>query len=310
VTDRPGLWYELTTTADLEAIESVAELFSRYGYNEGVAIEEPFLQEQDGDNLRIDTSRQATLRTYIPAEAYDPEIVEHLRSGLWHLGRIRAVGELTITERFEEDWASAWKEHYRPLRASGRVVIRPPWFAYAEQPDDIVLVLDPGMAFGTGLHPTTQLSLLQIEQHVRSGQSLIDVGTGSGILALTAARLGAKPINAVDIDPMSVRVAQGNLDLNDTSGLICLDVGSVDWAVSRGKTYDIVVANIIARILIELSADLSAAMIPGGLLLLSGIIEPKEAKTRAVFAGLNLDLVDRNQIEDWISLTYRSPLTS
>src|SRR4029078_8653202 len=124
------------------------------------------------------------------------------------------------------------------------------------------LILDPGMAFGTGMHPTTRLSLYQIEQHIQAGQSVIDVGTGSVILALTAALLGARPIDAVDIDPMSVRVARGNLELNDAANLITMHVGSADWATRRGQTYDVVIANIIARILMELSTDLRAAMKP------------------------------------------------
>jgi ribosomal protein L11 methyltransferase len=306
VTSTPGIWYELSTWADSEAIESVAELLARFGYNEGVSIEEPFLQEQDGDNLRIDYSKPAVVRTYVPAESYDPAIVDQIRRGLWHLGQMRSVGELAVTERSEEDWANAWKEHYRPLRASDRVVIRPPWFTYAPSPGDIVLVLDPGMAFGTGMHPTTRLSLLQIERHVSSGNSFFDVGTGSGILALAALRMGAGPIDAVDIDPMSVRVARGNLDLNEAGAHIRLDVGSADWA--RARTYDIVAANIIARVLISISADLGKAVRPGGLLLLSGIIEPKEPETVQTFNALGLKLVERNQIEDWVSLTYQAPL--
>jgi ribosomal protein L11 methyltransferase len=304
VTDGPGRWYELTTWADHEAVESVAELLARYGYNEGVSIEEPFLQEQDGDNLRIDTAKPAIVRTYIPAESYDPAIIEQIREGLWHLSRIRAIGELSVAERSEEDWASAWKEHYRPLRAGDRVVIRPPWFEYEEQAGDIVLILDPGMAFGTGMHPTTRLSLLQIEQHVRAGQSLFDVGTGSGVLALAAANLGAAPIDAVDVEPMAIRVAAGNLELNDAADRIALHLGSADWAA--GKTYDVVVANIIARVLISIADELAAATKPGGLLLLSGIIEPKESATRERFDALGLEMIERRQIEDWISLTYRS----
>jgi ribosomal protein L11 methyltransferase len=171
VSESPAVWYELSTTADNEAIESVAELFARYGYNEGVAIEEPFLQEQDGDNLRIDTTQVATIRTYIPGESYDEIVVNEIRKGLWHLGQMRVVGELSISTRSEEDWASSWKAHYKPLRASNRVVIRPPWFAFEARPDDIVIVLDPGMAFGTGMHPTTRLSLLQIEKYVQAGCS-------------------------------------------------------------------------------------------------------------------------------------------
>jgi ribosomal protein L11 methyltransferase len=305
VTGTSGTWFELSTWADNEAIESVAELLARFGYNEGVSIEQPFLQEQDGDNLTIDTSKPAVIRAYVPSESFDPAIVEQVRNGLWHLGQMRSVGELTLTERREEDWAEAWKEHYRPMRASDRVVIRPPWFDYSPQPDDIVLVLDPGMAFGTGLHPTTRLSLYQIEQYVTPGCSFFDVGTGSGILSLAASRLGASPVHAVDIDPMSVRVAQGNLDHNAATALVTLAVGSADWAA--GHTYDVVLANIIARVLISISSDLRAAVGPGGLLLLSGIIEPKEVDTREVFEGLNLDLIGRNQIEDWVSLTFLAP---
>ena len=300
-----GSWFELSTWADNEAIESVAELLAQFGYNDAVSIEQPFLQEQDGDNLTIDTSKPATIRTYVPAESFDPAIIEQIRAGLWHLGQMRSVGELTLLERREEDWAEAWKEHYRPLRASDRVVIRPPWFEYAAQPDDIVLVLDPGMAFGTGLHPTTRLSLYQIEEHVWPGCSLFDVGTGSGILSLAAVRLGASPVHAVDIDPMSVRVARGNLDHNGATDLVTLDCGSADWAA--GRTYDIVLANIIARVLISIAPDLRAATAPGGLLLLSGIVDPKEAETRDVFERLNFGLVARKQIEDWVSLTFRAP---
>jgi len=307
VTEQSGIWYELSTTADHEAIESVAELFARYGYNEGVAIEEPFLQEQDGDNLTIDSTRPATIRTYIPTESYNDETVQQIRDGLWHLGQIRKVGELTVSQRSEEDWATAWKEHFRPLRASNRFVIRPPWFDAAPEANDIVLVLDPGMAFGTGMHPTTRLSLYQIEQHVSTGHSVFDVGTGSGVLALAAARLGASPIDAVDIDPMSIRVANANLELNNLSNEIRLDVCSADWATLTGRTYDVVVANIIARILIEISAELCACTSSGGLLLLSGIIEPKEELVREAFDPAGFTCVDRNQIEDWISLTYRAP---
>jgi ribosomal protein L11 methyltransferase len=307
VIEQPGHWFELSTWADHEAVESVAELLARFGFNEGVTIEEPFVQEQDGDNLMIDTTRPAIIRTYIPAESFDSAIVDQVREGLWYLGRMRSVGELTVTERSEEDWASAWKDHYRPLRAGERVVIRPPWFEYDAVPGDIVLVLDPGMAFGTGMHPTSRLSLLQLEAYISPGQSLLDVGTGSGILALAGDRLGANPIDAVDIEPMSVRVAARNLALNDASSRIRLDVGSADWAVQRAKRYDIVVANIIARVLISIANDLRVALKPGGILLLSGIIEPKEAETRAAFEALDLEFVERNQMEDWISLTYRAP---
>lgn len=307
VSPTAGTWIELAVEADHEAVESVAELFAQHGYNNGVAIEEPFLQEQDGDNVRVDLSRHVTIRTYLPAEQYDDAVLERVRTGLWHLSQMRSVGELRIESRHEEDWASAWKEFYRPLRVSERFVVRPPWFDYEPTSNELVLVLDPGMAFGTGTHPTTRLALRQVEQHVKPQHSVIDVGTGSGILALAAQQLGAAPIHGVDTDAMAVRVARGNLAHNGAEQSIRLEVGSLEPDDEFQGPYDVVIANIIARVLIELSTQLRRRITPGGLLLLSGIIVPKEPLVREAFEPHGLQLEGRDQIEDWVSLTYRLP---
>lgn len=307
MTATAGKWIELAIVCDHEAVEPVAELFARHGYNEAVAIEEPFTQEQDGDNVAVDPTRPVTVRTYLPEEADVATILERVQRGLWALGRIREVGELSVTERVEEDWANAWKQFYTPLRVSDRFVVRPPWFDYEAARDEIVLTLDPGMAFGTGMHPTTRLALRAIERLPLEGRSVLDVGTGSAILAIAAHRLGAGPIDGNDLDPMSIRVARQNLELNDAEGAVRLEVGSLGKDSSFTGTYGVVIANIIARVLIALSREIRQATRAGGTIVLSGIIEPKEAMVREAYEPFGCVLQSRDQIEDWVALVYRAP---
>lgn len=300
-----GEWLELAVEVDHEAVEPVTELFARYGFNEGVVIEEPFTQDRDGDNVAIDRSRPVKVRTFVAAADAPENIQDEIKQALWMLGKMRPVGELMVTTRREEDWANAWKDHYRPVRAGRRVVIRPPWQEYSPGEDDVVVVLDPGMAFGTGTHPTTRLCLITLEDELQPGQSVFDVGTGSGILAIAAALLGARSVDAVDIEPVSVRQAAENLERNGVADQIQLVEGSADAAGTLGGTYDLVVANIIARILIDISADLVAAVASGGTLILSGIIEPKEADVVARFQELGFEMVKRTQEEDWVAQVWR-----
>jgi len=156
----PGTWLELAVEADHEAAEAIGELFSRFGYQAGVVIEEPFLQDPDGDHLRVDPDRPVMVRTFVAAADFDEEKLNEIRRGLWLLGKLRHVGELAITERAEEDWANAWKAYYKPLLAGKRILIRPPWVDYTPKDEEIVVILDPGMAFGSGTHPTSRLAVL------------------------------------------------------------------------------------------------------------------------------------------------------
>ncbi len=303
-----GDWLELAVEVDHEAVEPVTELFARYGFNEGVVIEEPFTQDPDGDNVAVDLSRPVTIRTFVAAADAPEAILDEIKEALWHLGRMRPVGELTTNIRREEDWANAWKEHYRPVRAGRRVVVTPPWQDYdAKEGGDVVVILDPGMAFGTGTHPTTRLCLMALEDELRPGDAVFDVGTGSGILAIAAVLLGASRVDAVDIEPVSVRQAAENFERNSVADRVRITEGSADAARSFGGRYDLVLANIIARILVEISSDLVAAVKPGGTLVLSGIIEPKEDDVLQTFRGLGLELRRREQIEDWVAHVWHNP---
>jgi ribosomal protein L11 methyltransferase len=303
-----GTWLELAVEVDHEAVEPVAELFSQYGYNEGVAIEEHFTQDKDGDNLAVDYSRPVWVRTFVAAADVKPGTLDEIRRALWHLGRMRHVGELQITEREEEDWANAWKEHFKPLRAGHHVVIAPPWQEYEPATEDeIVVLLDPGMAFGTGTHPSSRLCLMALEEQIKPGDSVLDVGTGSGILAISAVKLGAGSVDAVDIEPVAVRSTIENAERNGVAECVRVAEGSVAPDGPFVGPYDIVLANIISRVLIELVKGISSSVKPGGTLILSGVIDSREPFVREAYEPRGFVLIGRAQIEDWVGLTYRAP---
>jgi ribosomal protein L11 methyltransferase len=302
-TKNPGReWYEISVEADAEAVEPISELLGRYGFNEGVAIDEPYLQDGDGDNLEVDTSRPFVIRTYIADSDFKPEVIEDLRASLRLLGALRPIGELKVSTLKEEDWANSWKEHFQVHRIGQRVVIRPPWREHDPVGDEVVVELDPGMAFGTGLHPSTRLSVLGLEQVLKQGNSVLDVGTGSGILAIAAIKLGAASADAVDVETVAIDATRENAARNGVADRIHVELGSVGPDEPFQGEYDVVLANIIARILIELADDLVRAARAGGKLVLAGIIESREAEVVAAFEQLGARVITRRQHEDWVSL--------
>ena len=188
----------------------------------------------------------------MPEASFEASVQEAIESGLWFIGAVRPVGTLSVTRKEQRDWTDAWKEHYHPVRVSGRFTIAPPWqVVEPESADDFVIVLDPGMAFGTGTHPTTQLCLEMLPDLISAGDRVFDVGTGTGILAVAAAQLGAATVDAVDIDPIAVRQAIANLNENALSTPV--RIWQSDMSDAPDQPYDLVIANIIARILVEVS---------------------------------------------------------
>jgi ribosomal protein L11 methyltransferase len=302
-------WLELAVTCDSEAVEPITELFAQYGFNQGVAIEESFTQDPDGDNFAVDPDGPVTVRTFINAADMEPGTIETLRKSLWHLGRIRTISDLTVTERAEEDWANAWKAHYSVHRVGNRVLVRAPWHEYTPADGEVVVELDPGMAFGTGLHPSTQLSMIAVEDFLRPGDRMLDVGIGSGILSTGAALLGASATDGVDVEPVAVRSSRENAERNGVGDIIRVEEGSVGPGEPFQGEYDLVVANIIARILIELSPALVQAVRPEGTLILGGIIDVKEDLVRDAFDNLSMALVRRDTREDWVVLVYTKPVS-
>ncbi|MDI3339514.1 MAG: 50S ribosomal protein L11 methyltransferase [Sphaerobacter sp.] len=295
-------WLEVAVEADTESVEAVAELLSRYAYNQGVVIEEPFTQRPDGEDLTIDPTRPVRVSGYLPRGPQLEEQLRRIAEGLWHLRQIGTVGELKTADRPEEDWANAWKEHFQVTRIGRRFVIRPSWREYEPRPDDLVITLDPGMAFGTGLHPTTDFCLRWLEELPVAGKTVLDAGAGSGILSIGAIARGAAHVDAVEIDPVAVKALRHNLALNEVTGQVRVIEGDVATVIPPTPTYDLVLANIISRILIGAAPALAGAARPGAPLVLSGVITEREDEVLAAFAAQGCTLRQRRVAGDWVSL--------
>jgi ribosomal protein L11 methyltransferase len=319
-------WLELSVDADQEAVESISELLARYGYNGGVVIDQPIITGVDGPEYRYDTGQPATLRTYLPLDEHAEETRVRIEQALWHLGRMRPIGPLRVQQLEEQDWADAWKQHYTIQRIGVRTVIVPSWLEYAPQPDDVVLRLDPGMAFGTGLHPTTQLCVQLLERYVKQNDHVIDLGCGSGILALAAAQLGAAIVLALDTDPIAVDATRENVRRNGVDNRVRVEQGSLGsgaalahWLyptteiehdnrqpmASDSLSCNLIVANIIARVIAALAPDLAATLAPAGVLIASGIIAEREAEVVAALSAVGLTALERQQEGDWVALVYQ-----
>lgn len=300
--DTPNRWIELSVAADAESVESVSELLSRYGYNNGVVIEEPYRQDEDGENFEIDPARPVVVRTFLPE---DDDLVEKraaIEQGLWHLQQIGQVGSLAEQVRLEEDWENAWKQHFHVLRIGHHFVIRPTWCEHDPRPGDLVIDLDPGMAFGTGSHPSTEMCLLFMEEIDFEGASVLDAGAGSGILSIGAMLRGARHVDAVEIDPYAAKALEANIELNAMQRDVSVIVGPVGSEVPDDARYDIVIANVIARVLVENAETLVKHVAEGGSLLASGIIEDREQDVLDAFERLGFAPVARRQSTDWVTL--------
>lgn len=209
----------------------------------------------------------------------------------------------------EEDWAESWKAFFWPRQITPRMVVKPTWRDYQGKPGQEIIEIDPGMAFGTGTHPTTALCVQLLEKYLQAGQTLLDVGTGSGILLIAAAKLGATHVTGIDVDPMAVTVARKNMDQNRIDpGRFELICGHLIDKIT--KTFDFVVANILAEVIIELLDDVVRVIRPGGLFICSGIIEAYEAGVAEKMAACGLDLLDVQKEGDWVALTGQRPKPS
>jgi ribosomal protein L11 methyltransferase len=297
-----GSWLELSVEADSEAVEAISELMSQHAYGHGIAVYEQYRQDPDGDNLMPDPDLPVTVVAYVPAGAEGEQQVRLIEEGLWHLRHIGNVGPLMQIERPEEDWANAWREHFHVLRIGNRFVIRPTWREYEARPDDLVIDLDPGMAFGTGHHPTTELCLTWLESLPVAGKRVLDVGAGSGILSIAGILLVDKSIDAIEIDDVAARALRENLEMNGVGDRVRVVVGDFGADTEVGTTYDLVIANIISSILVKLSHPLAESIAPGGQLLLSGVIDRHLERLQAAFTAQGLKVLDQRQQGDWFAL--------
>lgn len=329
-------WQEISIHTREEVGELIASGFHELGAG-GVTIEESGTLNKERDTsygqlydtpLNDIPEGEAVIQAYFAEPDNIDELIaqisEHVRFVRDELGYDVGKAEITTREVDEEDWAHGWKQYYKPVRISNRLTIKPTWETYEKESDDeIILELDPGMAFGTGTHPTTSLCLRLLEEYVTPDAELIDVGTGSGVLAIAAAKLGARRVLALDLDPVAVKNASENVELNGLSGQI--DVMESDLlgilrsaeAASSGREgaaapafgvrlpVQLVVANILAEIILMFTKDVYDVLDSGGTYLTSGIYKDKEQAVSAGLteAGFEIERVERDQ--DWVAIVAK-----
>ena len=301
-----GAWLELAVEADVEAVEAVSEILGRAATG-GTSVEPAFELVDEGLGARLDPSRPATVRAYLPARdrAAAERAAAEVAEALGHLQAfgLRPIGELRTRIVEEADWADAWKAYFPVMRIGRRLVIRPTWRRHRRAPDDVVLALDPGMAFGTGLHPTTRLCLAGVEalsdRGVLAGARVLDVGCGSGILAIAALKLGAATALGLDTDPIAIEATRANARRNALVRRVRVREGSLP---SGAASFDVVLANLIAGLLVPLADGLFHELRPGGHLLASGIFVDREGDVRGAFETAGLAVTGRTAEGDWVAL--------
>ncbi|MCL5428620.1 MAG: 50S ribosomal protein L11 methyltransferase [Chloroflexi bacterium] len=299
----PTSWLRISLRVDPELAEAVSEVLARY-IPGGVVIESTAIEADAEDIGRA----VGPLRVsgYIPADAYLEDTRANIEQGLRYLAMIQPIPEPSYESIQEQNWMESWKEHYRPLPVGERLLILPAWIQM-ETGGRVPIRIEPGMAFGTGVHPTTQLSLQLLEHCVQPGNSVIDVGCGSAILAIAAAKLGAAPVVAVDIDSQALDNARHNVQLNNVD--IEIGQGSVAELLKGQfglQQADVVVANILAKVLIRLlDQELARLMNPKGMLILSGILAEQEDEMKKSLEKAKLQIIAERRIEDWLGLAVR-----
>lgn len=303
-------WIEVSLEVDGEAAEAVADLLARYGH-QGVAIEQAgFPIEVWPDE--IPPADRLIVRAYFPADARADAARQQLREALWHLGRLYPMPEPTFAVVKEEDWAEAWKQHYHPLRLGRRLYIRPQWTTLPDpRPDDIVLVMDPGMAFGTGTHPTTQLCLIAVEEHLtaRPAVDVLDLGCGSGILGIAALKLGAARVLALDTDELAVHATAQNAAYNEVNDRLTVQQGNLETLRHSARHFDLLLVNILAKVIIALCEEgLGDVLRAGGTAVFSGIIHEQADEVEAALRRAGLEPYRRRTQGDWVAIEARKPL--
>jgi ribosomal protein L11 methyltransferase len=299
-------WLRISLETNGELAEAVADVLAR-SVPGGVAVEASHPGSPPADH-------QAPVRitAYLPLDEEAPARRRAIEEGLWHLSQIAPLPEAEFSEVEAQDWAETWKERYRPMPIGERLLIVPSWLAPPTSAR-LPLVLDPGMAFGTGTHPSTQQCLLALERHLVPGSTVIDLGCGSGILAIAAARLGALRVLALDIDPLAIEATRENCRRNTAADTVRVELGSLDdLGAPRFAGYrpaDVLLANILAPVLIDmLTAGLADPIRPGGLAILSGILDGQLPDVLARAQAVGLHTLEVLEAEDWRTPVLRKDI--
>ena len=294
-------WLEFSIRTTPEYVEPISELFRRYGES-GVVVEEVGDWDPDQVSGELAPPTSVTVRTYIPLDATAQSRREMIDIGVRLISLLQPMGDLEERELEEDEWETAWKSHFTLLRVGKRLVIKPTWQEYTPADGEEVVELDPGMAFGTGHHPTTRMCLEELERRIQPGMRILDLGTGSAILAVAAAKLGAAEVMALDIASDVLPVARTNVDSNGVTQKVRVLGGTLPHQQVKQASFDLVVANITAHAITDLAHSIAEVLVPSGVLAASGILVEHQADVEEALSNESLEVVERRYDDDWVLL--------
>ncbi|WP_036931559.1 50S ribosomal protein L11 methyltransferase [Proteocatella sphenisci] len=307
-------WTEVLIKVDAQAVEAVTDILYVLGA-QGVAIDEPIdIEKLKEDELYWDyidekllekNNEETKIMAYFSEEDINlPEKIITIREKIKNLteyGLSIGSGTVELSNLNQEDWESAWKQYFKPVHVTDKIVVKPEWEEYEKKEGEIIIEIDPGMAFGTGTHETTSMCINQIEKNLKNGDQIIDIGCGSGILAMAAVLLGAQKATGVDLDPVAVRVAKENIILNHLEERIDIVQGNLTDVI-KDKA-DIVVANIMADIILILLEDVREFIKDDGLFISSGIILEKREAVEEGLLDKNFKIIEVETKGEWCAIT-------
>jgi len=305
-------WSEISILTTNEAVEPVSHILYEAGVS-GLVIEDPadFTRKREdrfGEIYELNPNdypvQGVVIKAYLPKKESLGQTVKTIEEKITNLTEFQIdIGEnkVTVTDVKEEDWATAWKKYYHPVKVSDRFTIVPTWEDYTpNDKSELIIELDPGMAFGTGTHPTTVMCIQALEKTVQTGDCVIDVGTGSGVLSIAAAMLGAEKVTALDLDVVAVEAAGQNVSLNRVKETV--SVSQNDLLNGIVEPADVVVANILAEVIISFAADAVKAVKPNGHFIASGIIKQKKETVTDALVQAGFSIEETVSMDDWVAI--------
>ncbi|MFC0558006.1 50S ribosomal protein L11 methyltransferase [Halalkalibacter alkalisediminis] len=307
-------WSEFSIHTTEEAVEPVCNILHEAGAS-GVVIEDPMdLVREWGDKfgeiyqLSPDDYPEegVIIKAYFPVNSFLAETIDEIKesiNGLLTYDIDLGHNKVQIAEVHEEEWATAWKKYYKPVKVSSSITITPTWEEYEPTENEMIIELDPGMAFGTGTHPTTVLCIQALDKYIKGGEQVVDVGTGSGVLSIAAAKLGVKSVLALDLDYVAVESATLNVNLNRVQDVVTVKQNNLLEDVNGH--YEIVVANILAEVIVRFVQDAAAVLKPDGLYITSGIIKRKKQEVKDALVDGGFTIEEIVEMDDWVAIIAR-----
>ena len=292
-------WLELSLRAPAECVEPLSVIFQRYGYG-GVAVELVGGYDPDEGETQADDST-AILRSYLPINRTTASRKEQISIAVDLISRLCSLSPLEERVMEEGEWMESWKSHFSLLHM-GRIVVCPSWLEYTPNTGEVVIEMDPGMAFGTGHHPTTRMCLVELEKLVTPGMKVMDVGTGSGILTIAAAKLGADHVLALDIDPLAIKAARANVRANGLQRVVKVQRGTISPEDGVEGGFDLVVANLYTKVILSIAPTLVAQLAPKGTLIISGILTDRVGEVEQTLEAVGCTFLRMDREGDWAVL--------